>query len=277
MVLLVNRFSIIGGDKRNIYLAESIKKDGYEVNIYGLDCKDSQGFDLELVNKSDCIIMGIPFKEDKFFEITNMTINEFLTKIDNKICFGGSFGEENINIHKDIKLINLLKIEEFAVLNAIPTAEGAIKVAIEQTDFTLHGANVIVSGFGRIGKVLCKMLVGIGAKVYTVSADSVEIAMAKSYGYNTVKLEDVESILPYANIIFNTVPENIYINNLIDRINKKCVYIELASLPYGIDINYAKSKNIKMIIASGLPSEVAPKTAGEYVKSIIYSTIEKQV
>lgn len=37
---------------------------------------------------------------------------------------------------------------------------------MNMTNFTLHKSNVLVMGYGNIGKVLSKMLCGIGANVY---------------------------------------------------------------------------------------------------------------
>jgi len=62
--------------------------------------------------------------------------------------------------------VDLLEREEMAVLNAIPTAEGAIQIAMEEMPITLHGSNALILGFGRIGKILAKMLHGIGSNVY---------------------------------------------------------------------------------------------------------------
>ena len=36
--------------------------------------------------------------------------------------------------------------------NAVPTAEGAIEIAIAETPFTIHGSKSLVLGYGKIGK-----------------------------------------------------------------------------------------------------------------------------
>ena len=38
-------------------------------------------------------------------------------------------------------LLEMAEIDEIAILNSIPTAEGAIQVAMENTDFTLHDSH----------------------------------------------------------------------------------------------------------------------------------------
>ena len=55
------------------------------------------------------------------------------------------------------------------VLNAIPTAEGAIQIAMEEMPVTIHGSKAFVLGFGRVGETLAKMLNGIGAKTYVAA------------------------------------------------------------------------------------------------------------
>ena len=41
------------------------------------------------------------------------------------------------------------------VANAVPTAEGAVQVAMEELPFTLHSARVLILGFGRVGEAHC--------------------------------------------------------------------------------------------------------------------------
>lgn len=66
-------------------------------------------------------------------------------------------------------LLDYFTREELAVANAVPTAEGAIQIAMEQLPITLHGAQVLVLGFGRIGQATALRLAALGAEV-TVAA-----------------------------------------------------------------------------------------------------------
>ena len=47
----------------------------------------------------------------------------------------------------------------------MPTAEGAIQLAMEELPITLHGARVLVIGYGRLGRVLADRLAGLKARV----------------------------------------------------------------------------------------------------------------
>ena len=77
---------------------------------------------------------------------------------------------------------------------------------MDETDFTIHGSNILVLGYGRIGKSLSRMLKGIGAKVTVVARRRDDLAWIIENGYTPVHLKDLEDILPSQNIIFNTIP-----------------------------------------------------------------------
>lgn len=55
----------------------------------------------------------------------------------------------------------------------------------------------------------------------------------------------------------------------IDSFNKDILLIELASNPGGIDKEYVLSKNLKLIVALGIPGKEMPKAAGRYIKEIV--------
>ena len=162
-----------------------------------------------------------------------------------------------------------MEYEDVAILNAIPTAEGAISVAMEMSDITLHGSNVLVLGFGKIGKVLSKMLLGIGANVYCEARNKKDLALIKALGYNSIDLRDLDKYLPKFDYVFNTIPYLILDEIRLARLKKDVYLIDLASKPGGIDFDYAKSNGMNVTHALALPSKVAPKTAALYFKQKI--------
>ena len=46
------------------------------------------------------------------------------------------------------KLVELFERDDVAIYNSIPTAEGAMMMAIENTDITIHSSRAIVLGLG---------------------------------------------------------------------------------------------------------------------------------
>ena len=63
------------------------------------------------------------------------------------------------------RLIKLFERDDIAIYNSIPTVEGAIMMAIQHTDFTIHGSNVMVLGLGRTGMSISRTFSALGARV----------------------------------------------------------------------------------------------------------------
>lgn len=158
---------------------------------------------------------------------------------------------------------------------SIPTAEGAIKLAIEKTEFTLHDSCVMVIGYGRIGKVLCKMLHGIGANVCPVVKEEKDAALARSYGYEPILFRNMNKNLTKMDVIFNTVPQILLDKKNIKHVRKDCLIIDLASVPHGVDYTAAKSAGVNVVYAGSLPGIVAPRTAALYIKETIYHVMDE--
>ena len=174
-----------------------------------------------------------------------------------------------------VQSTDLLKREEFSVLNTIATAEGTIQIAMEETQRTVHGTNVLIMGFGRIGKVLAKMLDGIGAKVYCEARKDEDISWIKAYGYNPIHLNDLDENLNKFDIIINTIPFQLLNADKLDLVKPEAVIIDLASNPGGVDRKAAREKNIKVIWALSLPAKVAPLTSAEFIKETLYHVLKE--
>jgi dipicolinate synthase subunit A len=144
---------------------------------------------------------------------------------------------------------------------------------MEEMPITLHDSACIILGFGRIGKILAKMLNGLGANVYVEARKYEDIAWIKSYGYKPVLLKDIDSIISKADAIFNTIPSIILDESKLKLINKDCLIIDLASKPGGVDFEKAKEIGVKAIWALSLPGKVAPITAAKFIKETVFNII----
>jgi len=286
------KISVIGGDLRIVKLVQMLSEDGFEINTFALEkaesisklqnvkqC-DSLG---ETINDTDIIIGPIPLSSNKRdintpFSEKEISLEELINSIDaNKLFIAGSISEEVTKLaeNKKIKVIDLLKREELAVLNTISTAEGAIQIAMEETPKTIHGSKVLVLGFGRIGKILSKMLQGIGAKVYCEARKNSDIAWIKAYGYNSVHLNELSDKINEFDIIINTVPALVIDKEKVEKIKEDCIIIDLASNPGGVDKEAVKQRGLKLIWALSLPGKVAPITSAEFIKETIYNILKE--
>lgn len=259
----MNKFCIIGEDERSKYLRKMYINEGTVL----VDVKEA-----------DYVVAPIPFSRDGIKitgEIT--TCDELISKLDGKTLFTGAIFSDIKEKLKDIKYYDLMDLDEVAVMNAIPTAEGAIYEAIKNSNITLSGSNVLVMGYGRIGKVLCDMLKGINAKVYCEARSKKDIAYIEAMGYNSVHLLELNSYLPKMDYIFNTIPVTLLNENNLKYINKECTIIDLASAPGGIDFDLAKKMDLNVTWALALPSKLAPKSAAKYLKGAIDNIIKKEI
>ncbi|MDX8046989.1 dipicolinic acid synthetase subunit A [Gracilibacillus sp. S3-1-1] len=168
-----------------------------------------------------------------------------------------------------LPLIKLMERDDVAIYNSIPTAEGAVMLAIQHTDITIHDAEVFVFGFGRVGKTTANRFNGLGANVTVISRDESEIARAYADGWNGYSLSNTDAQMEQCQILINTIPAKVVDQSLIEKMNSQAIIIDLASKPGGVDFDYAKIRGIKAIHSLGLPGIVAPTTAGEILAGCI--------
>ncbi len=277
------KISMIGGDLRIVNLAKMLAEDGLEVYTYALEkaqelenlknvtkCDTMQ----EVVQKSNVIMSAIPLSQEGVsvtapFSKVKVNLEELLPYLKGKKFIAGKLSEK-LRTDPDIQSYDMLEIEEYAILNAIATAEGAIQIAMEEFPKTLSGSNILVMGFGRIGKIVAKMLQGIGANVYCEARKNEDLAYIKAYGYTPIRLEDLDKTLSKFDIIINNIPVQILDKVKLNLVKKDVLIIDLASKPGGVDFEYAKQKEIKTIWALALPGKVAPVSAAEYIKTTLY-------
>lgn len=279
--------SIIGGDLRIVNLIELLAKDDFLIYTYGLEnSEDLIECDnvkkcasiTELVGSSEIIIGPQPMMNDQEnisapFAEEKIPIEELISEManKNKTFLAGKISEsvEEKLKEANIKSIDLLKREELVVLNTIATAEGTIQIAMENTQRTIHGSNILIMGFGRVGKVLAKMLDGIGAKVSCEARKNSDIAWIKAYGYNPIHLSELEKVLGDYDIIINTIPFQILDEERLKCVKKECTILDLSSNPGGVDRNAARRMGLKLIWALSLPGKVAPMTSAEFIKETL--------
>lgn len=284
MVKLNKTLGVIGGDLRIIRLVEILSKNDYNIYTYALGknkffdnkilkCKTIQ----ELGNTCDIIISGIPFSKDGVYVNTpfaneKLEINNLLIQIRNKILIAGALQKEikEKAEQNNVNAIDIMEDEYFTIMNVIPTVEGAMQIAMEQTEFTIHNSNCLVLGFGRIGKLLSKTLKNMGANVSCMARKSKDLAWIKLHGYKDIYIDNLENNLNGYDIIFNTIPAVILDSKKLEIIRKNnTIIIELASKPGGVNLNKALEYNINVIKAQGLPGKVAPYTAAIYIKEFL--------
>ncbi|MBX5436642.1 MAG: dipicolinate synthase subunit DpsA [Alicyclobacillaceae bacterium] len=168
-----------------------------------------------------------------------------------------------------LRLIKLMELDEVAILNSIPTAEGAIALAMEHTDITIHGSRAVVLGFGRCGQTLARTLAAMGARVAVGARQPAHLARIREMALEPFSLSDLPRVLTNADIVFNTIPHPVMTAAVLQVMPRSAVIIDIASKPGGTDFRYAQRRGIKAILAPSLPGLVAPKTAGRIIAATV--------
>ena len=162
------------------------------------------------------------------------------------------------------------------IVNAIPTAEGALQIALEEMPVTLCGAKCLVAGNGRIGKVLSQRLKNLCADV-TVSARKAEdFAKITVQGLKYCQTTQIGEIIGDFELVVNTIPAMVFTSSVLAKADNDCLIIDLASKPGGVDMQAAQKLGKKVIWALSLPGKVAPKTAAGAVKKTILNIMEER-
>lgn len=280
----INRFAVIGGDLRQAYLAQSIAQDGYFVYAAALDEYSFSAIvrktDLRrAVEQSTHIILPLPVTRDGLtvfapYAAESLPMDDFLAEqLQGKPVFCGQAQKlPHGGLWDALEIHDYFDREDLAVRNAIPTAEGAIQIAMQEFPATIHGSRCLVAGYGRIGRVLARILHAMGAKVSVSARRPEQLAWIESEGMRPVRTELIRESGQY-DIIFNTIPSLVFDARTLAAAAPSALFIELASLPYGIDLEAAERLNIPVMLAQSLPGKVAPQTAGIIIKQAIYSML----
>ncbi len=176
-----------------------------------------------------------------------------------------------------IELVELFDRDDVAIYNSIPTVEGAIMMAIQNTVMTLHSSRCMVLGMGRTGITLARALKGLGAEVKIGVRRDDHFARAWEMGLNPFYTGRLPSEVSDLDLLFNTVPAMIVTAEVIARMPQRTVIIDLASKPGGTDFRFAERRGMKALLAPGLPGIVAPQTAGRIIANTLHQLIGEEM
>jgi dipicolinate synthase subunit A len=139
--------------------------------------------------------------------------------------------------------------------------EGLLKIVIENTAITIHDANACVVGQGTIGAVLARYLVALGARTHVAARNAEQRAAAYVAGATPHLLADLPALAPSLDLVFSTVPSRVVGEDVLSRLPKTALIVDLAAPPGGVDFDAAKRLGLNAIWGRGLGSR-APVTVG---------------
>lgn len=270
----MENFLIIGGDKRMKVLYEALLSNGKETLYLG-NLKELSAFS-DYASYSN-IILPVPvsrdgrkiFSSDEDFSLTF----EKLTELISPECtvFGGNFHGrlKALLENKNIEYRDLMTDESFLVSNAYLTAQGALRLLLENTEDYIVGKKVLIIGFGRVAIALSSILKAAGTEVYIAARNPVQLRNASCLGYKTVKLSNTGAYLCFFDYIFGTVPSKVLTEKEISLINDDSVYFELASAPFTADKEDFRAQRKKYVNGGALPGKYLSIASGRLIADYI--------
>lgn len=276
----ISEILIAGGDMRQIYCALSLSEK-YDISVTGFDeeyiPKNLKKADLN--KKYDCIVLPVPALDGKGLVSSpcfsgEIYLNDIKNMLkENGIIFAGRADENTKKFFNNHEFYDYTEYEELSLKNAVPTAEGAVKIALEELPVTLNSLKILIVGMGRIGTALANILKGFGADVTAAVRNAKGSAKARISGIKSVCIKDMDSNY---GLVFNTAPSLVFTKEILEKFSDDTLFIDLASKPGGIDFDSAAELGKKVIWALGIPGKNAPATAGKIIAETVISVLSER-
>ncbi len=260
----MNNFVCLGGDARTEFMLTYLLNNGY--NISKID---------SIQNNKSNIILPLPVSTDKkHIKGTEILISDFIKNTDkNTVIYAGKPTKEiTENFHN---LYDYSIREEFTQKNAVLTAQGVLKFILNNINESIKSKKIIVIGYGRCGKEICKVLKNLETEIISLSRRLLTVNDAKSNGINSDLINNYNLYTKDSDIIINTVPVKILNSKFINSVPENSILIDIASFPYGFDTDYAEKTGRIINILPSLPGKCTPKSAGIIMAQSIINIIEE--
>lgn len=287
-------FGVAGGGQRAAELVRLLKQDGYTVSAYGVEtplesvgtpeqAPESLGTSeqalesvetLEQVLSADAVILPVPlFGADGKFHCpgASLTAGELLSHFRaGQAVFAGLIPEEVASQARrvGVSMTDYMKQEPMAIENAAATADAALCLTVTQTRETLAGKRCLVLGFGRIGKLLCQRLRGVGAEVTAAARNPNDRAWIRVLGLHALDTACLAGSLSPFQIVYNTIPAPLLDLELLRELPDNCFLMDLASKPC-VDTETVSRHGLSYLWARGLPGRVVPRGAAAILRDTV--------
>ena len=245
------RFILELNDKRIAFVGNKLKKGGNEVVDFSSEIKP--------LGKGEICVVSPAHK---------WTEQEIQIAKNADLCLGGKI--ENSAFAEFKNYVNILLDEDFAVKNAILTAEATLGEISKITEKSLFDMNILVLGSGRIAKALWKILNGLGLKFDVAMRNEKERILSQMLSKSSWRIENVP--LTNFDLIINTIPAKIFDESVVQNLNTDQFIVELASIPC---IDTDAPYKVNFVHCGGLPGKILSKSAGKVVLQKLLEEIKK--
>lgn len=269
------RYAVIGGDMRFVHLVRLLQEGGRQAEGFLQEGAGGKPLSLKELSHYDCLVSNWPMRwphADR--ETTEQDILENISPGSTLLMCGPKFPQTR---RWDLQYINLWADEALLRENAWLTAEAAAGTAVQRIGGSLKGLRCMVVGCGRIGRALMEILLNLGAKVMLVSGSAAKRRTAEESGAAAIEVRNIVSALPVQQVVFSTPPAMVIGAAELEHINKEALIIDLASPPYGVDLEAAQVRGLKAVREPGLPGRYCPLSAARALMNAILRWEEDEI
>ncbi len=179
-------------------------------------------------------------------------------------CHGATIIGGNLDfLNSCVSRIDLLKDPFFLADNAAITAEAALGLILSRLGCAVTEAEILILGWGRIGKCLTHQLTHLNAPITVYARKPEDRAMLRALGYHPITAEELPRALPKFRCVVNTAPASILTEEDGRMLRPDCFKLDLAS------IRSIPGDNV--LHARGLPGKYKPESTGKLIaRTILY-------
>jgi dipicolinate synthase subunit A len=278
--------AVLGGDEREQEICRRAAATGAEVRAFGfpwpqggLDGVRAARDAAEAIAGANVVLMPIPgiAADGSLFATVRIVPDEallgrmaarghiILGRADARLCRAAA--ALGIRLHEYEGDAELMRQRAPAIV------EGLIRILIENTATTIHGARICVIGQGTIGSALTRTLLALGALVTVAARNPRQRATAAALGAHAISLEELPAAAPAFDIVLSTAPAPIVTAAVIDQLADEALVVDLAAPPGSCDLEYTRQSGRRAIWARALGRR-APITVGASQWSGIARIIE---
>lgn len=246
-----------GGDERMTGAVCAARRAGWEATHIRDTGGEGEAY------AADAVLLPWPhsFKEDQLAGAP-LTREQALSMIPPCRCVMHGAGIQSDMLPMALSAVNPAQDEAFLQANAELTAEGAIYRAMARQGRALMGSTCVVTGFGRIGMALTKRLAALRAFVIVCARNEKQMQRAHELGAHPMHISRMAAACAQADVVFNTIPARVLHESALLALGRDALVVELASAPYGLDMELASRLGVMVALESGVPGRYAPMDAG---------------
>ena len=253
-----NRYLILAGDARLHALDRLLRQKGARAQHLQTPLRPE---DLrEKIKSCNILILPTPLSKDErhLFTVSDALYplsDVFESCHEKQTVFAGALTDAQKAALEatGARCVDFLRLPSFALQNAHFTAQGALRLMLEHTTSFLPQCRVLITGFGKLGKSAAQLLRAVGCRVSVAARSAQQRSEASLLGCCPLSFEELPSTLFLFDFILNTVPAPLFSGEMFRSCKQGCVYLELASAPYGAAQSSFAHSGVHYVFAGSLP------------------------